>query len=197
MTMIRNEVPLVERTLWRANFVAESGNIFEAFQRTPIVLTKAIYQALTFNYSCHIRIYFGLDSNDNPKVIAVPAYKLNEIDTPNMESSWDDILKANCIYELYAGTVVTLANAQSWLANWAKNEDDELFVKAFIFPRPNFIDIFDNQGKDYALLDFGIKKEVKVMTQACVQNGTPLANPVFGDSASPCPPRCGKSGLSV
>jgi hypothetical protein len=195
MAKIRNEVLSSVRTIWQSNFSAERINIFAPFHAHPIVLTRAIYERLTFNFHCHIRIYFGIDSKGDPKVIAVPAYKLDELDTENMENTWDDIVKADCIYELYAGTVVTLENARAWITNWRTNSTNELFVSAFLFPRPNFIDIFENQGKDYALLDFGLKKEIKVMTQASDSNGVPLSSPVFGDNAMPCPPYCHKTSL--
>lgn len=195
--MTRNELTAAQRSNLRANFADENGNIFEAFQRNPIVLTKAIYQSLSFNSMCHIRIYFGEDDSLNPKVIAVPAYKLNEIDTPDMENLWDDIYDKDKIYELYSGTVVSITSAKRWIANWAKKSSNELWIKAVIFPRPNFIEIFINQDRDYALLDFGIKKEVTVMSQACAANGAPDQVPIVNDFARPCPPFCNKLTVFV
>ena len=146
---------------------------------------------------CHIRINFGEDDSSNPKVIAVPAYKLNEIDTPSMETTWDDIYEKSRIYELYAGAVVSLNDAKKWTSNWAKKSSNEMWIKAVIFPRPNFIEIFINQDRDYALLDFGMKKEITVMSQACAANGAPDQEPIVNDFSRPCPPICNKLTVFV
>jgi hypothetical protein len=192
MTKIRNEVPSAVRTTWIENFYAEKNNIFAAFQTTKIVLSKTIYQALTFDFNCHIRIYFGLTGTGLPKIIAVPSYRLDESDTETGEKAWDNIYRANCIYDLYENSIATITDAKTWITNWNARNTNELFLSSFIIPRSNLIDIFENQSQDYALFDFGVKKEIKLMTQACSSSGTANQNPVVGDNALPCPPNCPK-----
>ncbi len=190
MTKIRNEVPSAVRATWLANFDAEKNNIFAAFQSTKIVLSRTIYQALMFDFSCHIRIYFGVTDNGLPKIIAVPSYQLDESDIETGEKAWDNIYRADCIYDLYENRVATIQEAKNWTANWNTRSANELFVSSFLIPRSNMIDIFENQNRDYALFDFGIKKEIKIMTQACSLSGTKDQNPVVGDNGLPCPPNC-------
>jgi hypothetical protein len=99
------------------------------------------------------------------------------------------------LFELYSNSSISLKDAQTFIAKWAEKEDDEFYVKAFLISRSNFNDIFVTQGKDYALLDFGIRKKVKIITQACAANGTPMQSPVYGEHARNCPPYCGKESL--
>ncbi|PLX07676.1 MAG: hypothetical protein C0596_09580 [Marinilabiliales bacterium] len=190
MTKIRNEVASATRTTWISNFNAESNNIYDDFNTNEIVLTKTIYEKLMLDYSCHIRIYFGLNASGGTVAIALPAYKLDELDSESMDRQWDNIYRDGYIYDLYKESTMTIAEAQSYITNWNANSSDELFLKGFIIPRSNLIDIFENQDQDYCLIDFGLKKEIKLMTQACTSGGTPLANPVVGDKAVPCPPVC-------
>lgn len=195
MTKIRNEVAAATRTQWQANFNAEKNNIYDSFQNKKIVLSKATYEKLKFDFSCHIRIYFGLDAGGGANVIALPAYKLDELDSESMDRQWDNIYKEGYIFELYADKEITIAQAKTLITNWNRKSSDELFINGFIIPRSNLIDIFENQNKDFALLDFGLKKEIKLMTQACSSTGTPETNPVVGDSILPCPPHCPKIGF--
>jgi len=195
MSTIANEVSSATRALWKRYFIAETGNIFEVFQNNPIIMPKAIYQVLTDNPEHHIRVYFGLDSSNKPKAIAVSSYRTSTPNTDLMDFEWNDITTEGKIFELYSAKSIPLKDAQVFIAKWTINENDEFYSKAFLISRSNFRDIFDVQGKDFALLDFGIKKEMKIMTQACTSTGTPMTNPVFGDDARNCPPWCGKLSL--
>ncbi len=195
MTTIANEVIASTRALWQSYFAAEIGNIFEIFQKNPIILPKSIYNILTANPDHHIRVYFGLDSKNLPKAIAVSSFRTSTPNTALMDYEWNDITTTGKIFELYSGAAIDLKDAQTYIAKWAMNENNEFYSKAFIISRSNFEDIFNIQQKDYALLDFGIKKEIKIMTQASTVNGTPMTSPVFGNSARNCPPYCGKESL--
>lgn len=188
MTKIRNAVTAATRTTWISNFNAETGNIYDDFNTDKVVLTKIVYDKLNFDFNCHIRIYFGIDSKGDPAVIALPAYKLDELDSESMDRQWDNIYKEGYIVELYSNTALTIAEAKTLITAWNANSSDELFLNGFIIPRPNLIDIFENQDKDYALFDFGLKKEIKLMTQACNSTGTPETNPVVGDNGRNIPP---------
>lgn len=195
MSTIANEVSAATRAVWQKYFADEDGNIFEVFQKNPIIMSKTVYQRLTANPDHHIRIYFGLDSTNHPKAIAVSSYPTATPDVDLMGYVWNDITSDGNIFELYSNKSISLKDAQTFIAKWAENEDDEFYVKAFLISRSNFRDIFDTQGKDYALLDFGIRKELKIFTQACEANGIPMQNPVYGDVGVQCPPYCGKQSL--
>lgn len=195
MSTIANEISAATYALWQSYFAGENGNIFEVFQRDPIIMPKAIYQRLTSNPDHHIRIYFGLDSSNKPKAIAVSSYPTATPDVDLMGHVWTDVTSEGSIFELYSKSSVSLKDAQTFIAKWAENEDDEFYVKAFLISRSNFNDIFVTQEKDYALLNFGIRKELKIITQACAANGTPMQSPVYGDDGVQCPPYCGKESL--
>lgn len=195
MTKIRNEVASATRTAWQANFNAESNNIYDSFQTNKIVLSKIIYDKLKFDFNCHIRIYFGLTAGGAPTVIALPAYKLDELDSESMDRQWDNIYKEDCIYELYGNKLISIADAKTQITIWNTKSSDELFLNGFIIPRSNLIDIFENQKMDYALLDFGIRKEIKLMTTPSNSSGTPISGLPTGDNCLPCPPYCAKIGF--
>jgi hypothetical protein len=195
MSTIANEVSAATRAVWQKYFADEDGNIFEVFQDNPIIMSKTVFQTLTANPDHHIRIYFGLSSTNQPKAIAVSSYRTATPDVDLMDFIWTDVTTDGRIFELYTNSSISLKDAQTFIAKWAEKEDDEFYVKAFLVSRSNFNDIFVTQGKDYALLDFGIRKELKIITQACAANGTPMQNPVFGDNAVQCPPYCGKESL--
>jgi hypothetical protein len=195
MSTIANEISAAKRALWQTYFANENGNIFEIFQRNPIIMSKFVYQRLTSNPDHHIRVYFGLSSTNQPKAIAVSSYHTATPDVDLMGYVWNDITSDGNIFELYSNSSISLKDAQTFIAKWAENEDDEFYIKAFLISRSNFHDIFVTLAQDYALLDFGIRKELKIITQACASNGIPLQNPVFGDNARDCPPWCGKESL--
>jgi len=191
MSNYRNEVTSSERSIWKNNFAAESGNIFDKFQNTPIVLSKSIYEQICIKYNAHLSIYFGLDNSGNPQVIALPTYKIDELDSNNLSRAWDDITGSDSLFELYSNKSIDINTAKTYLQNWLNNNSNhEFFIRSFIFPRTNFIQIFENQNEDYALLDFGLKKQIKVMTQSCDVNGNPASSPIVADYSWPCPPTC-------
>jgi hypothetical protein len=158
MSTIANEISAATRALWQTYFAGENGNLFEVFQRNPIIMSKLVYQRLTSNPDHHIRVYFGLSSTNQPKAIAVSSYPTTTPDVDLMGYEWTDVTSAGNIFELYSNTSISLKDAQTFIAKWAENEDDEFYVKAFLISRSNFHDIFVTQEKNYALLDFGIRK---------------------------------------
>lgn len=193
MAHSRNEITPQLRTIWQNNFNDERDNIFAPFQNTPIVLTRQMYEDLCLRFNSNIRIYFGKDNAGSPKLIAVAALRINELDSENLELAWDDVAGPDSLFELYSGNSITISNANSWISNWTNDHaNDELFVKSFLLPRTNFINIFETRRASYALIDFGLKKEITVMTQVCDVNGLPDSNPIVNNRSFPCPPFCNK-----
>jgi hypothetical protein len=196
MTTLRNEVTPQVRTQWQDNFDNEKNNIFDAFHNSPIILTKAMYEKLCLKFNSNIRIYFGKDNAGSPKLIASAALKLNEMDSDNLDNAWDDIAGADTVYELYAGTAAGINQANDWIANWTNDhQNDPLYVKSFLLPRTSFISIFEYQKASFALIaliDFGLKKEITVMTQLCNASGQPGQDPIVNNRSMPCPPFCAK-----
>lgn len=193
---IRNQISQATRNTWLANFSAENNNPYDPFSRSRIMITRTIFETITSGFNCHIKIYFGLDSDENPKVIAVPCYELDPLDIANMEKAWDDILKPGRIYELCEGEEISVEDAKIYISNFAQNSNHEFYAKSFILPRPNFFEIFYTLDSEYALIDLGLKKEITVMIYPVDENGNPPQDPIYINNSMPCPPFCNKFGLN-
>lgn len=251
----RNEITYQHRSLLMQNLDGEGPSPYSLFQIYPMIMTREVYNELSKNLNCHIRVYFALDvygsynptkalssgvgselntkkadfaarlSADSrlstiveqmtskiaekrgislstkavsagaptiyPRMIAVPAYKLDEIDSSSHNKVWDPIFRDTKIFELIDGAPHTAEVAKMWIENWAYAAGElDNFTASFTFPRPNFVEIFENEDSNYALLELGMRKDMAIMSRACTSTGVPLSDAYIGDHACPCPPFC-------
>ncbi len=180
-----NEISSNEKLWYDSNFSAYTNNIFEAFKEQEFELTETIYTNLCNNNDYHIRIYMGLDDEDNPKLIAMAADEQSA--HQHDEIVYNDIFAAGNIYELGANTGIDINDAEDFIANWMNsNTGKELYKRAFLLLRTNLDFLFDDENVNSIKLDFGIEKTVKVMlADASYSAGDPILN-----RNKPCPDIC-------
>ncbi len=188
-----NEVLAATVAEWLENFDDCPNNIFDPFQDNAIDFSLQAYEALSAENLNHINIYFGLDSNKNPKMIAVGSYLLDHYDGEET-SGFADVLDPNKIYELYSDTVITKALAVQYAEKWeTENSGSSLFKKSFLLPRPNFIKLFIEDQADPVRIFFGMDEgpELKVMEKD-PNGGT---GTIVVNSGYACPYDCPRAGL--
>ncbi len=179
-----NEINQTTVNNWLNNFNEIPNNIFAPFQ-SDTVMSKQVYDALNNNNQYNIRIYMGLDENNNPKVIALSSYYLEEGDSE--EVGYTDLIIKDGIWELYSNSIITFDDAKKYINNWEVNSSDNLFKFGFLIPRPNMISLFVEENLDSLRFFFGVKDgEIKMMMQK------PNAGPsdVVVNHISPCPSIC-------
>ena len=182
-----NEIDQTTATDWLDNFENVQNNIYDGFQQNTI-LPKSIYEALSNDNQYNIRIYFGLDSDNNPKVIALASYYLNPADYH--EEGFTDLIVTDGIWELYSNTKITAQTAKGYIDNWKVNESDNLFKFGFLIPRPNCITLFENEGLTNVRLFFGIDGDGELQMMMQKPNGG--SSDVIVDNCTPCPTACSK-----
>ena len=188
-----NEVDATTVTDWLNNFNNCPNNIYTLFQDNAIDFTLPAYEALCANNLNHINIYFGMDENGNPKMIAVGSYLLDDFDGEET-TGFADVLDPNKIYELYSDAVISKALAVQYANKWKTNNgNSSLFKKSFLLPRPNFIKLFIEDQADPVRIFFGMNDthELKVM-QKDPNGGT---GTIVANSGYACPYDCPEDGL--
>jgi len=188
-----NEVDSSTLTDWLNNFDNCPNNIYDPFQDNEIDFSLETYDILCANNLNHINIYFGLDINENPKLIAVGSYLLDEFDG-EVKTGFADILDPDKVFELYADTTISLALAKQYTTKWNDdNRGSSLFKYSALLPRPNFIKLFKEDQADPVRIFFGMddNDELKVM-QKDPNGGT---GTFVGNTGFFCPNDCTQQGL--
>ncbi|HRG18161.1 MAG TPA: hypothetical protein PLP39_03665 [Flavobacterium lutivivi] len=88
---------------------------------------------------------------------------------------------------------ITLETAQEWANNWRQKQDDN--VKAFLIPRQDIIDLYNNiirDGGDDVRGYLGIKDdgEYKLMLVPVSDEGKDMIDLGIYDLSKPCPDFC-------
>jgi hypothetical protein len=182
-----NEIDQTTAQDWLDNFDNVQNNIYDCFQQNT-VLPKTVYDDLNNNNQYNIRIYFGLDSSSNPKVIALASYYLNPADYS--EEGFTDLLVDGGIWELYSNTRISVETAIGYIDNWKANESDNLFKFGFLIPRPNCIALFENEELTNVRLFFGVDDNGDIQMMMQKPNGG--SSDVIVDRCTPCPTQCSK-----
>jgi hypothetical protein len=193
-----NQVETSTVNEWMNNFENQQGNIYKYFQDNEVVLRKEIYDLVSNNNQFHIHMYFGLKADDTPCIIVTGAYQLDDYDGPDFnpseENGYADVLDPNKIVELYSGNVININDAKDYVQNWVEtNQNNVLFKKSFLIPRPNMIKFFLEDQVQEVLIFFGLDSNEGVKVMERELNSTP--NDLVLDKARPCPNMCAKVGL--
>lgn len=183
-----NEISASALSDWLNNFDNEQDNIFEPFQNAGITLSKTIAELLSNDYQRQIRVYMGLDPDDNPRVIAVGAYELETADSE--KTGYTDILKTGMIYELVNGIQISFSDANDAIKKWEQNSSNDLYKAAWIIPRPNMIKFLYEDNENYMEIKFGIEIATQKEVKLIMQKPNASTGDVRLDSALPCPPHC-------
>jgi hypothetical protein len=183
MTCI-NSIDPITVNRWKANFEDEQSNLYTLFAANPILITRTIYEALCTDSSLHIRLYFGLTNDQIPRMIAVAATKLEEADA--QETGYMDLLIPGNIYELYSGQPLSYQTAKTYTTNWEAYQANELWIKGFLIPRPNLIQLFLEAEEDTVEITLGIQKALSPM---CSKED-PQTGDVYYDRSFKCPTYC-------
>jgi len=155
-----NEISLETENEWLDNFNNYPENIFKEFQTNQIILPKAIYNLLSNDLMSNINLYFGINDEGNPKIIAVSAYELDAYDGD--EPSFADILEPNQIFELYSGEAIDIETARNYVSNWVEqNQENPIFIKSNLIPHSNLIKFFVEDNLSQVLIFFGLDNENK------------------------------------
>lgn len=159
-----NEISATTAQTWLTNFANVQENIYLPFQ-TNTLLSKKVYEILSNNFMFNIRIYLGLDSENQPKVIAMSTYYLNPGD--NQTAGFTDLIVEGKIFELYSDNTISISKAKEFINNWKAYQNNNLFKFGFIIPRPNTIKFFDEDKENNVRLFFGVDEnnEIKMMMQ--------------------------------
>lgn len=185
-----NEVSAATVTEWLNNFDNYENNIFKPFQDNQILLNRTVYNALSNNNLYHMHIYFGLDNNNNPKLLIVGAYELDSYDSD--ESGYVDVIGDGLVYELYSGNSISVAQAQTYVDNWVNtNSANGIFIKSALLPRPNFIKFFIEDGEEQVNIFFGLDNNNKLK----VMQKEPVSGDLVLNKTFPCPDKCPQNGL--
>lgn len=190
----RDELDNATLNFWTNNFANEprENNIYQKFQDLQIRMNPEAFSELSNNETTHIRIYMGLDPNNNAKLLAVPAYSLDA--TESLTISYADLFPGNKVYDLGSAEWIDVDKAKDCTQRWYdNNKTNELYKTAFLFPRADFIQLFERDQCEFVKLDFGLEKQVKPMVSGINPHNqnTGEETGVY-DFACPCPPVCDK-----
>lgn len=169
---------------WKANFEAEPNNLYDPFVANPILISRTIYNTLCTDTSLHLRLYFGLTNDQTPRIIAVAATRLDEADA--QEQGYMDLLIPGKIYELFSGQPLSYQTAKSYTTNWEAFGANELWIKGFLIPRPNLIQLFLEAEEDTVEITLGIQKSLSPM----FSKEDPQTGDVYYNRSFKCPAYC-------
>jgi hypothetical protein len=169
---------------WKANFTAEQNNPYLPFVQQPILLDRATYDEICTDLSLYVRFYFGLTNDGIPKIIAVPALKLEPADSH--ETGYADLLIPGRIFELYSAQSITFELAKGYTLNWEAYQAHELWMKGFLIPRPNLLHLFLEAEEEAIEITLGVKKAIGPM----ISKQNPQQGDVYVNRVLDCPPNC-------
>ncbi len=204
----RDELPKPKARNWRMNFNEEKKLSFN-LEMPQIILQKETYIKLNGEDENRLRIYLGLEAEkqDGRHVLcafAVSAFLMGSGDVyADYETPVFRLGKENEDYSNRTGEVInSIRRYRKWRAGDLNAEDklapfrQYMYPNAYLLTKSELHEIFKNQNRPEAQIDFGISKTMELM----VYPMTTEIRSVDDDSevyneGGVCPPHCDERSI--
>lgn len=199
----RDQIPTQKALDWRKNFKEEKKMSF-TLKVPQIILQKETYKKLAGENENRVRIYLGLQPNDESKqyelcAFAVSAFLLGSGDVyVDYETPVFKLERQNVDYSSRTAEVrESLKRYRSWRAGELDADEKYADCRQYIYPSAYLLtkfelhEIFNVQDKKEAQIEFGISKTMDAMI--IPGNGETRGQKVMMEvynHAVPCPPNC-------
>ncbi len=199
----RDQVPPIEAKNWRKNFEEEKEKTFKLLV-PQIVLEKETYVKLSGENENRVRIYLALEEEKQGGqyvlcAFAVSAFLLGSGDVyTDYETPVFKLEKKNVDYSNNTQAVIaSIQRYRKWRAGEIDVEAEEATVRKYIYPNAYLLtkfelhEIFINQGRKEAEIDFGIAKVMNTMIYpGPIETSKDDESVEVFDLTGLCPPYC-------
>ncbi len=199
----RDQIPTQKALNWRENFKAEKKMSLN-LKIPQIILQKETYKKLAGENENRVRIYLGLQSNDDSKqyelcAFAVSAFLLGSGDVyVDYETPVFKLERQNVDYSSRTVEVrESLKRYRSWRAGELDTENEYAPFRQYIYPSAYLLtkfelhEIFNIQNKKEAQIEFGISKTMDAMIiPGFEETKEQKCEDEVYNNAVPCPPNC-------
>lgn len=204
----RDQLPPIQAQNWRENFNEENLYSF-SLKVHQIILKKETYKLLAGDNENRIRIYLGLEEEQEDGKFVICAYAVSafllgsgdvyfDYETPVFKLS-----KINVNYSAKTNNVVEdIERYQKWRNGELSTDCKYAEMRKFIYPKAYLLtkyelhEIFNVENKKEAEIGFGISKTMNVMIYPDVNDSRTFDDQaeVF-DFSGLCPPICGEKSI--
>lgn len=204
----RDELPKPKAQNWRRNFEEEKKLSFNLAVE-QIILKKETYKILTSEDENRVRIYLGLEPEmaDGKYVLcafAVSAFLMGSGDVyADYETPVFKLGKENENFSQKTGEVIeSIRRYRKWRLGELGGENELAPFRQYIYPNAYLLtkfelhEIFNNQNRAEAQIDFGISKimEVMIYPTAADERSADDDSEVFNQGGL-CPPHCDERSI--
>lgn len=199
----RDQIPAQKAFNWRENFKAEKKMSLN-LKVPQIILQKETYKKLAGENENRVRIYLGLQPNDDSKqyelcAFAVSAFLLGsgdvyvDYETPVFKLEMQNVDYSSRTVEVGE----SLKRYRSWRAGELDAENEYAAFRQYIYPSAYLLtkfelhEIFNIQDKKEAQIEFGISKTMDAMIiPGFAETMEQKRMGEVYNNAVPCPPNC-------
>lgn len=204
----RDELPKPKARNWRMNFDEEKKLSFN-LEMPRIILQKETYTKLNSEDENRLRIYLGLEAEkqDGKHVLcafAVSAFLMGSGDVyADYETPVFKLGKENEDFSNRTGEVIkSIRRYRKWRSGDMNTEDklapfrQYMYPNAYLLTKSELHEIFKNQNRPEAQIDFGISKTMEVMVypMATEFRSVDDESEVYNEGGV-CPPHCDERSI--
>lgn len=207
-TLKRDQIPPKQAEYWRRNFSEEQKSIFN-LNVPQIILQKDTYKKLAGENENRLRIYLGLESEQEDGRYVLSAYAVSAFLLGSGDVYVDyetPVYKLGVKNENYSDrstlVIESIRNYRKWrlgeLDSEAETADFRIYIfpNAYLFTKYELHEIFNVQAKLEAQIEFGVSKTMNIMISPEVKENKAFDDEgdVF-DFAGGCPPICDEGSI--
>ena len=204
----RDELPKSKAQNWRMSF-NEEKKLSLNLAMPQILLQRETYIKLNGQDENRLRIYLGLEeeTTDGKYVLcafAVSAFLMGSGDVyADYETPVFKLGKENVDFSNRTGEVIeSIRRYRKWRAGELDAEDklapfrQYMYPNAYLLTKSELHEIFKNQNRPEAQIDFGISKSMEVMVYPMARETRPVDDDseVFNEGGI-CPPHCDERSI--
>jgi len=207
-TLKRDQIPPKQAEYWRRNFAEEQKSIFN-LNVPQIILQKDTYKKLAGENENRLRIYLGLETEQEDGRYVLSAYAVSSFLLGSGDVYVDyetPVYKLGGKNENYSDrsklVIESIRNYRKWRLGELDSQAETAGFRKYIFPNGYLFtkyelhEIFNVQGKLEAQIEFGVSKTMNIMISPEVKENKAFDDEgdVF-DFASACPPICDEGSI--
>jgi len=207
-TLKRDQIPPKQAEYWRRNFAEEQKSIFN-LNVPQIILQKDTYKKLAGENENRLRIYLGLETEQEDGGYVLSAYAVSSFLLGSGDVYVDyetPVYKLGGKNENYSDrsklVIESIRNYRKWRLGELDSQAETAGFRKYIFPNGYLFtkyelhEIFNVQGKLEAQIEFGVSKTMNIMISPEVKDNKAFDDEgdVF-DFASACPPICDEGSI--
>ena len=208
MALKRDQMQPEKAKYWRINFRDEQQQTFNLLV-PRILLQKDTYKTLSSEDENRIRIYLGLETEQQDGKFVLCAYAVSSflIGSGDVYADYETpVFKLGEVNENYSqktGEVInSIRRYRQWRNGELNAEDASAPFRKFIYPNAYLLtkfelhEIFNNQNRPEAQIDFGISKTMNAMIYPVASEIRTMDDDseVYNDTGV-CPPHCDERSI--